>query len=81
MVRQTQNPRPGSRPHALVNLPVGHSLVFEAPQGRSYAFMAQIQTDIQRNGLKGKMEQALLIAVHPATREVFDIVRVTRVEP
>lgn len=80
MVKQIKEPRVGSRSHALVNLPVGHSLVFEAPQGRLSAFRAQIQTDIQRNGLNGKVEQSLLLAIHPATREVYEIVRVTRVE-
>lgn len=43
--------------------------------------MAQIQTDIGRNGLQGKVTQAVFIAIHPATREVVDLVRVERVAP
>ncbi len=71
-------PRVGSRPWTLLNLAVGQSAYFEAPPGRLQAFMSQIAGDIIRNNLKGKVVQSLIIGVQPTSREVVDLVRVTR---
>lgn len=75
-----RTPQVGSRPWLLTNLLPGKAILFEnvagGPVGR---LMQQIQTDIVRNGLTGKMAQMHLIAINPKTRTVFDIVRVERI--
>lgn len=74
-------PRPGSRPWQLVNLAFGECLVIQVPRDKAVStFMQQINTDILRNGLKGKVTQQHLIGVQPSTREVVDLVRVSRIE-
>lgn len=70
-------PRVGSRPWALLNLQPGESLFFQAQNGVP-RLMAQIATDMQRNGLSGAMTQTVFLAIQPTTREVIEIVRVTR---
>ena len=74
-------PRIGSRPWQLVNLAPGNSLYFEVPEGQSVTkLMQQINTDILRNDLAGKMKQQHIIGVQPTSRCVIDLVRVTRIE-
>ena len=72
--------RIGSRPSMINRLAVGESLFLQAPTGRLGQFMQQVSSDIQRIGLKGKVSQSLIIGVESATREVYDIVKVTRTE-
>lgn len=70
--------RIGSRPSMINRLAVGESLFLQAPLGRVVAFMGQVSADIGRIGLRGKVSQSLIIGVEPATREVYDIVKITR---
>ena len=72
--------RIGSRPSMINRLAVGESLFLQAPPGRVVAFMGQVSEDIGRVGLRGKVSQSLIIGVEPTTREVYDIVKVTRTE-
>ena len=56
----------------------GKSALFQAPKDRVSVLMQQISTDMQRYGIGKLMTQRHLIAIDPATREVMDIVCVTR---
>lgn len=71
-------PRPGSRPFTLLSLKSGVRILFEAPPGRATALMQQIQADTTRNGIKVK--QAIVLGVQPDTRELLEIVAVTRID-
>lgn len=73
-------PRIGSRSHKLLSLKPGEHCFFETYAGNVGRLMMQISTDIQRSGLTGEAAQRHLIAIDPATREVFDLVRVSRFE-
>lgn len=70
--------RPGSRAWQLLRLKHGESLFLHAPPGRLTQFMQQIGVDIRRIGMGKQLSQRLLIAVEPASRRVYDIVRITR---
>jgi hypothetical protein len=70
-------PHIGSRPWALLRMQPGDSLCLEAPAGRATAFQQQVYADIHRNGLAGSRRLELLLAIHPSTRRVFEIVRAT----
>ena len=70
-------PRPGSRPYLLINLKPGERAYLEAPPGRLQPFMQQVQVDISRNGLQGKVTQTHVLGVVPSTRSVVDLVMVT----
>jgi hypothetical protein len=75
----TRNPRPGSRVWKLANLEPGERLFLEAPAGRLAAFRQQVQVDAARTGLgTGSFSQTLVLGVLPNTREVIDLVMVTR---
>jgi hypothetical protein len=74
----TTSPRPGSRPWVLLNLGAGESVILEAPSGRLQSFMQQVNTDINRAGLRGQVRQQHLLAIQPKTRVVYDLVRVER---
>lgn len=71
-------PRPGSRPFLLSNMKPGDSALLEAPLGRLQPFMNQIAVDIGRCGLNGKITQSTILGVELSTRQVYEIVRVTR---
>ena len=76
-----QRPRNAlSRAASLRGLAPGRSLLLDAPLGRVAAFMQQIQADISRLGLSGQFTQSHILGIDPRTREVVDIVRVTRKE-
>lgn len=70
-------PHVGSRPWALLRLAPGESMFLEASNGVT-RLMQQVATDLHRNGLQGVMTQTHLLAIQPTTREVVDIVRITR---
>lgn len=72
--------RPGSRPFALLHMKPGKTLLFEAEAGKGGLLMQQINTDIYRTGLQGKITQELVIGVVVASRLCIDIVRLTRLE-
>lgn len=71
--------RPGSRPWMLSNLKVGDALYFEAPLGHSARTMGWIAADITKAEAKGEFKQTHFIAIQPHTKQVIDIVQVTRV--
>lgn len=71
-------PRVGSRVWTLSRLEPGERLLFEAPPGRTAAFMQQISSDIGRANLRGALSQSLVIGVKLDTREAIDIVMVSR---
>ena len=79
-VFKPRGPREGSRPHTLLNLEPGERCFFEAEVGRGGRLMQQIGADISRNGLQGKVSQRLLLAIEPSSREVVELVMVTRLE-
>lgn len=72
-------PRPGSRPWMLANLKVGDALYFEAPLGHSARTMGWIAADITKAEANGEFKQTHFIAIQPHTKQVIDIVQVTRV--
>lgn len=72
--------RPGSRPWLITNLKPGESLFLEAPKGRLQPFMQQVAADIYRVGLATLVSQSLVLGIEPATREVFELVKLTRKE-
>lgn len=78
--REKTGPRPGSRPHMLANMELGERTFLEAPQGRVQAFMQQIGADITRGNLQGKITQTLILGIEPATRQVYELVMLTRKE-
>jgi len=80
MSQRKTGPRVGSRPWQLLRLKPGERIFLEAPPGRSQAFMQQVAADIQRNNLRGKRSQTLILGVEPATRTIIDIVMVTNIE-
>ena len=71
-------PQIGSRVWALSRLEPGERLLLEAPAGRTSAFMQQVSTDVGRAGLRGALSQSLVVGVKLDTRDVIDIVCVTR---
>lgn len=71
-------PRVGSRPWALLRLKPGEALLLPAPPGKVVNLMGQVQADATRNGLR--ITQAMFLAIQPSTREVLEIVRVTRLQ-
>lgn len=73
-------PRTGSRASLLLSLQPGQRTILEAPKGRLGPFMAQIHTDANRSGLNGRISVALLLGLNPTTREVIDLVVITRKE-
>lgn len=73
-------PQVGSRPWLLTRLEPGARMFLEAPAGNLSKFMTQIATDIQRNGLKGKVTQTMVLGIVPATRVVIELVMITRLE-
>mgnify|MGYP000146140800 FL=1 len=73
-------PRPGSRLHMLANMKPGQRVFLEVPAGRLQAFMAQVGTDISRGKLGGLITQALILGINPTTRQVIDLVMLTRKE-
>lgn len=61
----------------MAQLAPGESAVFEVSAGQSVAsLMRTLYVDAQRVGIV--MRQVHLLAIQPRTREVFDLVRVTR---
>lgn len=76
-------PRIGSRPWKLLQLEPGECLLLSAPSGQPLqAFMQNIASDITRNGLKGQLHQSLILGIEISTRQVYEIVKVSRdVEP
>lgn len=75
-----KGPRPGGRPSALLNLKPGERCFFEASIGKGSRLMQQIGADVSRNDLSGKIEQRLLLAVEPSSRELIELVMVTRLK-
>lgn len=73
-------PRKGSRPYLLLNLKPGERAVFMAPPSGASKLMQQIWADVARNGLGGKIRQSLVIGVEVSSREVIDMVLVTRLQ-
>lgn len=72
-------PHVGSRPWMLLRMQIGDVMLIENKRGGPVGkLMQQIQADISRNGLKGKMVQSHLLGVQPTSREVFDIIRIER---
>lgn len=69
--------RPGSRRWAIANLEPGQSLYYRADNGGP-RLMQQIGADISRVTACGSCSQRLFLAIHPQTREVLEIVEVTR---
>ncbi len=74
-------PRIGSRVWKIAQLDEGDSLLLEAPAGRLQPFMQQVNVDIMRAGMKGRVSQSLILGIEPATRQVYEIVRLVRVSP
>lgn len=70
-------PRIGSRPWALLRLQPGERIFLEV-RGSVASTMQQIGTDVQRNGLGGKITQTLVLGVVPSSRDVIDLVMLTR---
>ena len=71
--------RPGSRPHTLENLEVGSSHFFQVKKQSTSKLMQQISVDISRVGLNGRLKQEVLLAIQPTTKQVVELVMVTRV--
>ena len=73
-------PRVGSRPWKLAQMMPGDRIFLEAPGGNLQNFMKQIGADISRGGLSGLVTQTLILGIEPATRNVIDLVMLTRKE-
>lgn len=69
--------RIGSRRWALANMAQGDTLYFKASNGVA-RLMQQINTDLQRVLPPGSAELRVLLAIHPASREVIELVEVRR---
>lgn len=72
-------PRVGSRPWHLLNLSVGQSFYVEVEKDMA-STMGHLSNNIFHNGLQGKIELQALLAIHPKTREVIELVRALRVK-
>lgn len=70
--------RIGSRPSQISRLEPGESLFLCAPRGRLAQFMSQIRVDIARAGMSGQVSQSLVLGVEPSTREVYELVKLSR---
>jgi hypothetical protein len=77
---RTSRPRRISRPDRLRALQPGERIFFEAPPGRLSPFMQQVQTDVGRCNLKGTVTMVHVLGITPSTREVIELVMVTRKE-
>ena len=76
-----QGPKVGSRPWKLMNMRFGERIFFEVGAGTTTSrLMQQISSDIQRNGLAKTHKQSGAFAIVPATREMIELVIVTRAE-
>jgi hypothetical protein len=53
-------------------------MAFEAFPGHAQQLAQQLGTDARRAGWSAPVRTMQLMAVHPKTRELFDIVRITR---
>lgn len=71
------NHRIGSRPWRLSRLQPGESALFNAGDNPTN-YMQQVAADISRSCATGSVSQRLLLAIHPATRDVINVVEVTR---
>jgi hypothetical protein len=71
-------PRVGSRPWQITRMQPGERLFLEAPVGRLQRFMQQIAVDISRCKLNRLVTQTHMLGVIPSTREVVDMVILTR---
>ncbi len=77
--RAVTGPRVGSRVWALSQIEPGGRIALIVPKGITpSAFMQQVGTDIGRANLRGVLRQTVAIGVVVASREVIDIVCVTR---
>lgn len=78
--RKKTGPRPGSRPYLIANLKHGQRVFLEAPVGDVQRFMQQVAADITRCELQGKVVQGIVLGIQPSTRNVYELVMLTRIE-
>lgn len=75
---QTHTPRPGSRAARLAAMAPGESALFEAAPGRARQLAQQLGSEARKAGWPAPIQTQQLIAVHPQSRAVLDVVRLTR---
>lgn len=78
--RKKRGPNKGSRPAMLLSLKPGQRVIVEAPIGKTSAVMQQMGADISRNGLSGKIKLSQVLGVEVSTREVVEMILITRLE-
>lgn len=78
MATRPTTPRAGSRVHTLAHLAPGQSLWFEAKPGQANRLAQQLGVDARRAGWPAPVRTMQALAIHPETREVFELVRISR---
>lgn len=71
-------PRHGSMADRLLSMQPGDVEFFDATSRGPMPLQQTVCACAKRNGLTGKLKQEWFVSVQPTTREVIDIVRVTR---
>lgn len=70
--------QPTTRAQALLALRSGESLFLEALDEAPEALIRSVSREAARVGLRGRVVASVVLAIEPATREVLDLVRITR---